>query len=311
MGSSSKGSSGDTSYSDADYYNYGYGLKEGNARMDGLSGIDPEMAGYDQIYEGYMKAHNEKVDSENLKNLLLGGTEDSETDEEAAARKWSEGGKSSDTSSFETISSQLEGLGDNQVYSLQKSAGGEEGQYEYGDSWYTWEFADENDEVGAWAEVADEWGVTDTSGDFDWDTAKGYLSDGRSISEVVGERNNLISGYLDALGSATDSVNSRVSEERANAALMGVDYEISDESKSERISNQLADIWTESNQTALDTAVSSFGSGGFTQSIYRGTADEAGSQGYVGEEQGGTSISAKPTLMDAEDQLGGGSILGG
>lgn len=307
-----KGSSSDSGYSSQDAYNYGYDLKDGAVRLEGLEGLDPTMEGYDSIYEGYMDAHNAKVEQEKIKMMFEELGEDDETSEEYYARLWDEGGKSSATTSFDNIVGQLEALGDNQVYTMQPAQGGGEGEYEYEGSWYTWDAENEAQDATAWTKVEDSWGITDTNSEgFNWDTAKGYLSDGRSISEVVGERNSIISGYQDALGAATELVNSNVSSERANAALMGVEYDLSDESKAARISDQLANVWTDSNQAALDSAISNFGSGGFTQEIFRGTGTGEGASGAVGEEQGGTSIVAKPTLIDQEDQLGTGSILGG
>ncbi len=76
MGSSSKGGSSQPQYTSADAFNHGYGLKEGSVRMDGMAGWDPSMEGYDQVYAGYMKAHNEKVQGELFKNMMAGQAAD-------------------------------------------------------------------------------------------------------------------------------------------------------------------------------------------------------------------------------------------
>ncbi len=94
--------------------------------------------------------------------------------------------------------------------------------------------------------------------------------------------------------------------------MMGVDYDLTDETKNKRISDYFASIWSESNQSALDSATSNFGTGGFTQGIYRGDADASAAieESKVGDQKGSGSIVAKKAANSPENQLGGASILG-
>ena len=227
MGSSGKGGSS-PQYTSQDAYNHGYSLKEGNVRMEGLAGWTPDMEGYDQVYAGYMQAHNEKVQKEKFKMMMEQGNADSVRAYEASM-------------------------------AAQRAA----------------------------AEEA-------------------------RLSGLRDKRDSMIGGYFDAANSATSYVSEKLASEKSNAAMMGVDYNMSDDIKNERISNYFGSIWSEGNQAELEGSFNEVGAGDFEQTLWRGEGVEAGPAGSVGEEQagGGIKAKAKKTLIDDENTLGVQSILG-
>ncbi len=124
-------------------------------------------------------------------------------------------------------------------------------------------------------------------------------------------RDQHISNYFSAANDATNYVSEKIASEKANAALMGVDYNMSDEIKGERISNYFSTLWSEGNQAELEGSFGEVGAGGFEQTMWRGAGNETGpAEGSVGEEKTGGSIKPKPTLIDEENTLGSTSILG-
>jgi len=271
--------------------------------MDMINASQPEYAEANQAgYDAWASENAQYEMFAGMMESMMGGSEEQETQEEYYARLWNEGGNSSTTSSFDTVSTQLGSLGDNQVFTL----GYGDDAYEYDGG--MWQWGDDG-----WEEATQYWQVADTSAeDWNWDTAMGYLSDGTSISDAVATRNSNISAYQDALSSSTSYVNSQISEEKANAALMGVDYSMSDETKATRISDYLANLWSDSDQSNLDSSIASYGSGGFTQSVFRGAGTDTGdNSGQIEQENAGGGIIKKSTLMDEENTLGAGtSILG-
>lgn len=130
------------------------------------------------------------------------------------------------------------------------------------------------------------------------------------------QRDQLYSAYMDAAGSATDFINSEIEREQSNARLLGIDYSIDDEMKSQRISDYFASVWGEGEQSQLEAMMGKWGNpqgfSGFT--ITRGDASKyAGKEGS--EKEVGTSVGQKPkpTLAtdEEEDTLGGNvTILG-
>jgi len=131
------------------------------------------------------------------------------------------------------------------------------------------------------------------------------------ISDLTGKRDAFIGGYFDAANQASNYVTEKISGEKANAALMGVDYTMNDELKNERISNYFSTLWSEGNQQEMEGSFGEIGSGGFEQTIWRGEGVESGPTGEVGEEKAGGAIKAKKkNLMDDEDALGNSTALG-
>lgn len=134
--------------------------------------------------------------------------------------------------------------------------------------------------------------------------------------EGENQRDALYANYLDAAGTATDYINKEIADEVANAQLLGIDYSITDEQKSTRISDYFATVWGEGQQQQLEALMGEWGNPkGFTDwTVTRGDAS------VYGEEQGaeetvGAGRGQKPRGVLEEDEealLGGATaILGG
>lgn len=131
----------------------------------------------------------------------------------------------------------------------------------------------------------------------------------------IAERDNLYTGYMDAASSAADYVNSEISREMANAKLLGIDYNITDEMKSQRINDYFSTLWGEGEQTRLEALMSEYGDPegfkGFT--VKRG--DGSKYAGTPGEEKTITTTAEgkKPRTLATEDEdesLSPAAILG-
>jgi hypothetical protein len=136
----------------------------------------------------------------------------------------------------------------------------------------------------------------------------------RRIAEGTAARDKLFSSYMDAAGTATDYVNSEINREMANAKLLGIDYAIDDEMKSQRISDYFATIWGEGEQAQLEGYMKDFGNPeGFTGfQITRGDGSKYAKQ-PGSETQEAVSGGIKPTLATEEEEVLGGpaTVLGG
>ena len=88
-------------------------------------------------------------------------------------------------------------------------------------------------------------------------------------------RDTSYAGYLDAAGIAADYVTGEIANERSNAALLGIDYDITDEQKSTRINDYFATLWGEGQQSEMENLFNEWGNpqgfGGF--SVTRGNAE--------------------------------------
>lgn len=128
------------------------------------------------------------------------------------------------------------------------------------------------------------------------------------------QRDQLYGNYMDAANTATDYINNEVTQARANAALLGIDYQdMTDEQKSAQINDYFATLWSDSNQAQLEGLMKEWGNPtGFTEfAVTRGDGSKyAGSEGS--ETSVSTSTGQKPTLVtqDEEEVLGAPSILG-
>lgn len=119
---------------------------------------------------------------------------------------------------------------------------------------------------------------------------------------------SLYSNYMNSATQSTDFINSEISKEASNAALLGIDYNITDEQKTERISNHFASVWGEGDQQSLEAGIAEFGAPtGFTGfTVKRGVADVA--QGPGTETTKATSKGMRPTVLDEEETPG--NVLG-
>ena len=137
------------------------------------------------------------------------------------------------------------------------------------------------------------------------------LKDLRTAGE--NDRDNLYSDYMSAAGSATDFINTQITQERANAALLGIDYDLTDEQKNTRISDYFASIWGEGDQSRLEGLFDKWGNPeGFEKfSIIRGDGSAVDGEENKSEIIN-TTTGTRPTLAENEEEvLGGLSILGG
>jgi len=130
------------------------------------------------------------------------------------------------------------------------------------------------------------------------------------------DRDQLYSGYMDAANSATDNVNSEIADESSNARLLGVEYDITDDQKQQRIGDYFATLWGEGQQSQLEGLMDKWGEPeGFEGfSVARGDGSK-----YEGKKKGekksvSQSKGVKPKIIldeeDDADMLGGSSILG-
>ena len=103
----------------------------------------------------------------------------------------------------------------------------------------------------------------------------------------ISRRNTLFSGYMTAAESAVDYINNQINEERANAALLGVDYQLTDELKQQRINKYFDTLWGAGDELELDNLIKEYGNptgfdGNWTIRRTKDTADEAAPIPYEG-----------------------------
>lgn len=93
----------------------------------------------------------------------------------------------------------------------------------------------------------------------------------------ISRRDTLFSGYMTAAESAVDYVNQQIMEERSNAALLGIDYQLTDEMKQQRINKYFDTLWGAGDELELDTLIKDYGNPtGFDGNwTIRRTKDEA------------------------------------
>lgn len=133
------------------------------------------------------------------------------------------------------------------------------------------------------------------------------------------ERDELYSEYLDAASTATDFINNQIKSEAANAALLGVEFGLTDEQRTQRIQDYFASVWGEGAQTRLETLFDQVGAvEGFEGfDLERGNADNVPEGTKGSETTVSRSRARKPRLgslagsSNEEDKLATSSILGG
>lgn len=128
------------------------------------------------------------------------------------------------------------------------------------------------------------------------------------------DRNDLYAQRQNAVASAVDYVNLKISEERANARLLGIDYSITDEQKASRINNYFAALWGEGDESRLEGLFKQWGKPkGFEEFVVtRGEANSEG-QGERGADKNiATTGGRRPTILaeEEEETLGAKTILG-
>lgn len=126
----------------------------------------------------------------------------------------------------------------------------------------------------------------------------------------LNDRDEAYTEYLDYASRATDYVNQQINDEQSNAALMGVDYEMTDERKSARINEYFSTIWGEGNQTKLEGLFEEWGD----PEGFEGFLVNRGNAGTSEPEPTGSTTKPVPpggkTTLATEDTLDTKSILG-
>jgi len=126
------------------------------------------------------------------------------------------------------------------------------------------------------------------------------------MTQGYNDRDSAYSSYLDAAGTATDYITGEISGERSNAALLGIDYNITDEQKSTRINDYFATLWGGGQQSGMENLFSEFGNPqGFEgYGVTRGNAENYASK-TTPEETLSTSKGLKPRAsLATEETLG-------
>jgi hypothetical protein len=132
------------------------------------------------------------------------------------------------------------------------------------------------------------------------------------ISQGGRDRDNLYSSYMDAAGNATDTINKQISGERSNAALLGIDYNVTNDQKTQRINDYFGSIWGAGEQTQLEQLMGNFGNpAGFTDFLVtRGDGSNVkDTTGAPGTETVVASRGMKPTIAEEEETLGSAATI--
>lgn len=118
------------------------------------------------------------------------------------------------------------------------------------------------------------------------------------------------SSYLDAASTATDYINSQIKSEQSNAALLGIDYNITDADKASRINNYFSTLWGEGDQQNLEQLVTKWGEptgfAGYT--VTRGDGGSTNTQTSSASGTVATTSGIKPgggiskSIMDEESE---------
>jgi len=125
----------------------------------------------------------------------------------------------------------------------------------------------------------------------------------------------LYADYIDASETATTYINNQISGQRADAALTGVDFAVTDEEKTSKISNYFAEIWSAEDDQKLTKLNDEFGQDRETPYeflIKRGVTPDAAE-----EETANTTVKSRgagtlaTSFSNEDDKLSGNSILGG
>lgn len=121
------------------------------------------------------------------------------------------------------------------------------------------------------------------------------------------DRDTLYGSYLSAVSTAQEYITQQINDERANARLLGIDYDITPEQQQTRTQDYFATIWSSGDQARLEALVNEWGAPtgfqGYT--LARGNPDNYTSSTEASETSQGTSRPLRPTLAtEEEDRLG-------
>lgn len=94
--------------------------------------------------------------------------------------------------------------------------------------------------------------------EYDGPSAEEISAENKKNSDIS-RRNTLFSGYVTAADTAADYINNQINEERANAALLGIDYQLTDELKQQRINKYFDTLWGAGDELELDNLIKEYG----------------------------------------------------
>lgn len=134
----------------------------------------------------------------------------------------------------------------------------------------------------------------------------------------IGQRDTMLAERLGYEENAIDYINSQIAQERSNAALFGIDYNMDDDIKQGRINDYFATMWTEQQENDLGAMLTEFGNpegfSGFTATRGRDTFKDKNkaSRTTVSKSRGFKSSEDFENILTGYMPLGGAdSILGG
>jgi hypothetical protein len=144
-------------------------------------------------------------------------------------------------------------------------------------------------------------------------------------TEGLAKRDTLYGDYLDAANASADYIDQQIAREEANAKLLGIEYQLTPEQRSERVNNYFASIWDESKQSELEGLFEKWGNPeGFEDwRVVRGeTPTQAdrpedtieSTTGAPTAPAGGTTSAPLTSVLgnqDDENLLGSSTLLGG
>lgn len=122
---------------------------------------------------------------------------------------------------------------------------------------------------------------------------------------------DMMGGRMDAANAAVDYVNQQIEDERSNANLLGVQYEVDPGQKSQRVNDYFASMWSEGDESKLSALAKVWGVDLDLSGVTRGNADNADTG------KSGTTLVTRskpiPGSSTAEDTTLGGqnTLLGG
>lgn len=142
----------------------------------------------------------------------------------------------------------------------------------------------------------------------------GYPTYEESIAEQekaqgLSSRDELYAQYLNYADTALEYVNTLISQEAANAAVLGIDYNVTQAEKDTRVSNYFASIWGAGDQSRLEGLITDWGAPeGFTGfTVTRGDASAVSRN-----TPGSTTVLSKSARMPLtdEEEAPAGTLLG-
>jgi len=144
------------------------------------------------------------------------------------------------------------------------------------------------------------------------DYTKLYKEQQAAAEKAAGirDRDTMYREYLSAADDAISFIDAQIGKEQATANLMGVDYDITDEERQQRISDYFASIWSEGHQSQLEELMKKWGNPtGFKEfTVVRGDPSNSGRDtGEMEKDTIATSQGQKPLpfqLIDEEDSIG-------